>query len=640
MKYIFLFILLGITPVCIFSKAANDIDSLESALPKAKSDTLRINIYNSLIYAYTYKDPQHSIDLSREILPLLEKSGTDNKWAYYYNATGIAYYLKGDYIESIEYYLKAYNLYVKNMDTVRTASMLNNIGTIFDKVRNYRKAMSYYTQSLGFYKEMNDPNTLAIVENNIGQTYENMGNLDSALYFHRLSLKIAEKNKLKERLADSHLNIGAILIKKEEYKIALGHLLTAYRLDSDNKNNSGIVETYAALGEAYLGLNNLLAAEKYLKTGLQLSQEQGTRSITSRLYSDLSQYHFKLNDYKSAYHYLYLHQLLSDSIVNSETRKQIENMQLLNDNEKKAQEIGLLTQINDLKDQQLKSQRNYFTLLIVIVLFLIIICILLWIYYEIKSRANKMLSTINARISEQNIELENQSKKLQELSTEKDNMIGVVAHDLKSPLSKIMGLSGLIRHSGNLEKDQIEYFNLIDRVIADANQLIATILDINKFESVEYKPKMEKISLNNVLTDVTNAFTKKAEEKTIMIHLNCEEHVECTTDREMVSRLLDNLLSNAIKFSERNKNIFLTCQRDNGAIKLSIRDEGPGIRKEEMPLLFKKYTRLSARPTAGESSTGLGLAIVDLIVSKLKGKIEVNTEPKEGTEFIISLPNS
>jgi signal transduction histidine kinase len=149
---------------------------------------------------------------------------------------------------------------------------------------------------------------------------------------------------------------------------------------------------------------------------------------------------------------------------------------------------------------------------------------------------------------------------------------------------------------------------------------------------------MEHVNLRSIIDDVSQAFKKSSDEKKIRITQSCDDEVECLTDRDMVYSILDNLVSNAIKFSAKDRNIFLDCRKNDDHVILSVRDEGPGIDRGDIQNLFKKYTRLSARPTGGESSTGLGLAIVKLSVKKLNGEIEVKSEPRKGSEFIIRLP--
>ena len=116
-----------------------------------------------------------------------------------------------------------------------------------------------------------------------------------------------------------------------------------------------------------------------------------------------------------------------------------------------------------------------------------------------------------------------------------------------------------------------------------------------------------------------------------------------TTNKDLLSRILDNLLTNAIKFCAKGKTIDFSIWQENEIIKFAIKDEGPGISDEDQKKMYKKFQKLSARPTGGESSNGLGLSIVKVLVDKLDGNIEVNSQLGKGSEFIIklsSIPNN
>jgi signal transduction histidine kinase len=116
--------------------------------------------------------------------------------------------------------------------------------------------------------------------------------------------------------------------------------------------------------------------------------------------------------------------------------------------------------------------------------------------------------------------------------------------------------------------------------------------------------------------------------------------VRVCTDQTYLSRILDNLITNAIKFSEQGSSVYIDVQSGEDKATIQIRDEGPGFREEDLPHLFKKFKKLSARPTNGESSTGLGLAIVKLLVEKLNGMIRVESQSGRGACFVIELPLS
>ena len=109
------------------------------------------------------------------------------------------------------------------------------------------------------------------------------------------------------------------------------------------------------------------------------------------------------------------------------------------------------------------------------------------------------------------------------------------------------------------------------------------------------------------------------------------------TDPLLLQRILNNLLSNAIKFSEIKKRIFISVKENQSTFDFSVKDEGPGISKDDQEKMFKRFQKLTARPTQGESSNGVGLSIIKALTYKLGGEIIVNSQLGQGTEFIIRL---
>ena len=108
-------------------------------------------------------------------------------------------------------------------------------------------------------------------------------------------------------------------------------------------------------------------------------------------------------------------------------------------------------------------------------------------------------------------------------------------------------------------------------------------------------------------------------------------------DKSYVTRVIDNLLSNALKFSDPGLSIFVTLRDLGNRIEIAVRDQGIGISSDDQAKLFQKYQRLSARPTAGESSTGLGLYIVKTIVDEMQGELQCESEEGKGTCFTVRL---
>lgn len=236
--------------------------------------------------------------------------------------------------------------------------------------------------------------------------------------------------------------------------------------------------------------------------------------------------------------------------------------------------------------------------------------------------------------------IERQKKDLKELTETQNYLMSIVAHDLKAPLNRVQGLVQLLPLVGSLNQEQQEQVEMIDKAVASGQKLIEDILTINAYEA-DYEPlHIEKIALNDFIKEIINMHQQSiADKKNIKILFKPSADITVKTDREHLIRILDNLISNALKFSPSDKKVFIDLNKQGENILISVKDQGPGISKEDQKKMFKKFQKLSAKPTGGESSTGLGLSIIKVLTQKLKGSIDYDTKLGEGTTFRLSLPS-
>lgn len=263
--------------------------------------------------------------------------------------------------------------------------------------------------------------------------------------------------------------------------------------------------------------------------------------------------------------------------------------------------------------------------------------------------ANQILSEQKDKIIYQNDELKQKNQlleelnlKLEQLNDEKDALIDIVAHDLKAPLNRVKGLGELIRLTESLDEEGKLYLNKVDDVCNQGEELIADLLSISSLDKeLDEELVLSQMNLASFLKDIHQEYQTIAENKNITLHLELinDENPFILSEINYLTRILDNLLSNAIKFSYPKSNIWLKTKflPDNEVL-ICIEDEGQGMSEEDKNKLFKKFQKLSARPTAGESSSGLGLSIVKSLVEKLNGTIQVKSQLGKGTEFIILFP--
>jgi signal transduction histidine kinase len=164
------------------------------------------------------------------------------------------------------------------------------------------------------------------------------------------------------------------------------------------------------------------------------------------------------------------------------------------------------------------------------------------------------------------------------------------------------------------------------------------LLDVNAIEEKVSAHVPTEINVKDWFNERISSFQVSADAKQLSLETDNQAAGVFVTDVDFLGRIFDNLLSNAIKFSPAGKSVKVAIHSVNDSIKIIIKDEGPGFSDTDKQLMFQKFKKLSARPTGGESSNGLGLAIVKTLVDRLNGTISLESKPRAGAEFTVTLP--
>ena len=249
--------------------------------------------------------------------------------------------------------------------------------------------------------------------------------------------------------------------------------------------------------------------------------------------------------------------------------------------------------------------------------------------------ANETITGMHVEMAKQKDEILHKNEELQNLNTEKNDLIGIVAHDLKSPLNQIKGLVGIIKMTTQLEGEAADCLDMIEASAMRLNSMIGKILDIEAIESKQLNLNMERVDLSDLFKGLAGRFTLDAAQKNIELRESIPEGISIQIDRNYLTQILENLLSNAIKFSPSDKNVFFTLHDKGDHVIGEVRDEGPGLNDDDKKKLFSKYQKLSARPTGNESSTGLGLSIVKKFTEAMNGQIWFESEVGQGASFFV-----
>lgn len=229
---------------------------------------------------------------------------------------------------------------------------------------------------------------------------------------------------------------------------------------------------------------------------------------------------------------------------------------------------------------------------------------------------------------------------LSELNHKLNHFVGIAAHDLRSPLTVLLGYSKYLRHAGEqMPEQQRRMLASIQSSSEFMLRLVNNLLDVSKIEAGELHLERAPTDLGALVRQNVSLNRLLAEQKGIEIVLDVDPGLPpVQIDPDKMEQVLNNLLSNAVKFSPSGATVTVTVRRRDGEALLAVRDQGPGIPEGEMDRLFTPFGRTSVRATAGEKSTGLGLLIAKQVVDRHGGRIRAESRVGAGTTFFVSLP--
>jgi signal transduction histidine kinase len=217
----------------------------------------------------------------------------------------------------------------------------------------------------------------------------------------------------------------------------------------------------------------------------------------------------------------------------------------------------------------------------------------------------------------------------------RDEIMGVVAHDLRNPLGAIMMKAELLATSGDLEKVR-QQAESIRNVAKRMEHLIASMLDVATLEAGRFTVRTEPCPVAPLVRDVTEMFVAQAASKQVTLDRQLHDReLWVHADRERVIQVLSNLVGNAVKFTPSGGIVAVDVRDEQGVAHFTVSDTGPGIRADDADHVFDRFWK---RETGGKKGTGLGLFIAKGIVDAHDGRIWVESAPGKGTRFHFTLP--
>ncbi|MCU0397476.1 MAG: tetratricopeptide repeat-containing sensor histidine kinase [Cyclobacteriaceae bacterium] len=520
-------------------------------------------------------------------------------------------------------------------DTSITALILNESGNVHVMANQLDDARKDYEQVLQLMDQLYDPVAKAEALSNLANLYAKENDYNRALDFHKQALSIwrQQRNRLEE--ANSLNVIGDLysLMKNDERAYANYKAALEVNLSIDNKE--GIAEAYNSIGVYYFNQEKYRESLANLELALSAGRSAQSKNTLRKSYEYLSNSLKESGDFRRALEYKELLMAMNDFILKEENDQKLLDMQSQYALEEKEQALTKLENIRVQREQELAEQKRIQLYLYGILLLAGIILVLIIYLYLSKQKSNKQLQLINARIEEQNIQLQN-------LNNTKDKFFSIISHDLKGPLNSLTSFSGLlINHFDALSKDDIQKLAKdLDKSLKNLFVLLNNLLEWARSQTGNIDFTRETINIQDVLQQNKELLDAQAAGKSITLLYENTEPLWVEANKPSVNTVVRNLLSNAIKFTPVNGVIKLSATSNNHEVIVSISDTGLGMSKKVIDKLFRLDAKHTTPGTQNEQGTGLGLILCKDFIEKNGGRIWVESEEGKGSVFSFSLSAS
>lgn len=566
------------------------------------------------------------LSFTEEALSLHRQLGLKRECGMLYRLRAIAEYEQGRFREALEDLQVSLKLADEVGDQSLASRVLQNIGNTYAELGDTERAMQAYHESLRKSVDLN-PDQRAILTvtayNNIGGLHNDMGQYEQAIPLFERGIDECDEVLDPMNLARLHANLGVSLQhlgRYEEAEVALKRSMEIRRYLNDAPGEAFCLKN---LGIIAMDRGQCEESIQLFEAGLEVARranypkwEMDCHCHLAEILSDPANPH---SDLERA-----LREVEKSLLIWKQHSVSVEWSYKLH---------RVHAKVLEARGEMGEALRAYRT------------------YVEQKEalyneRSKKQIDYLRVAFDVERTEKEAEIHRLknielERLNREKDEFLGIAAHDLKNPLSAIQGFSQLLLegHPENPEDEMLESLTFIEKSATTMFDIVTNLLDLNRLDNPAVMIEMRPCDAMEIIDRIVDDYVDRVEQKGLTLRVERpRENVRVMAESKFLHQVLDNLISNAIKYSPQGKLIRVHFKEVGLMQEISVEDEGPGIHPEDRGRLFKRFARLRSRPTGGEHSSGLGLAIVKRLIELMEGDVGCESELGKGSRFWVRLP--
>lgn len=518
----------------------------------------------------------------------------------------------------------------------------------------YNMALAGLNKALPIAFKEDDPGLASAILADMGEVYDRKGDTEQALVVLKKAMEIDVSHEEYIVTAENFYKVGLHFIKLEDDKNALHYFRLAIAVGEKHRTLGTLKSVYEQMSYLFERQksfdSSLFFFRKHIAVRDSLYGEEKEKEITRqqlRLDIDIRDREYKYGRQlmaeelkqqvllaerqkdqlalaekeKSLQRLLFLQE---QSKLENEARQQADAFQLQQDRTRFEKAITQKQIIN----QQLELQYNRNLNLIFLIAVLVLLGTAAAIYQS--QRKGKRLNAI----------ISVQKKELEELIHVKDQVLGTLSHDMRTPINSLISFTHLLEQDGISHDKMKQYAGQLKNSLGYTQNLMDNLLKWATSQIDGFKPNFEPVNLREITIQVLSTLGETMEQKEMTVENYIGEDICMMADKEMLASVIRNLLTNAIKFSHKQGKITLTSVGDEKYSTLSVVDFGIGMEDQKVVLINSagSHSVKSSRGTGQEKGNGLGLILCKSFVTMMNGEMKAESELNKGTVFTIQLP--
>ncbi|WP_299497966.1 tetratricopeptide repeat-containing sensor histidine kinase [Mucilaginibacter sp.] len=579
----------------------------------------------------------NAINLYNKAL-VLSKKGNAADLSECYNLLGITYDNKGDFSKALDYYFKSLTIDIRLKNNLSAANKYSNIGTIMQQLELYPKALGYYNHALRLCEQLDNQQGISTACRNIGETLIAQKDYKSAIGYLNRASKIFNKLNDYEGTSLIYYNLGLYNYYTHHTNSAIHYLKFSLKTAKQNKIKYNRANTYVGLAQVYNAEKDYQQAYNYAVKGQIIATRLKSLSVMTDAALQASEALAGLKRFKQAYRQHKLYSVLKSDLKHNESIHKVMLYNLEMDFANKQKDIiNKQYQTESIYQKKIARQKNQDIIYAIII---VVMATLVVVYYNEKRKQQKINSLLAEKNRETILHQENlsiQTAKLNELNLLKDRLIGVLAHDLRAPISTLRGLFNLMTDDAITSEEFIEMTPKVFSTLEHTSDFLDTLLFWINSQVDRSENTIKSFYIDDLITRELVHMEDKLKQKNISVHVKMATDAIALADPNAIRIVIHNFLTNAIKFSNRNGIIEATSYVQDAEIMFCLKDNGVGMSDEFLNTLFKSQVN-SSKGTENESGTGMGLMFCKDLIEKHNGKIWAKSTLGVGTELCFSLP--